>query len=122
MKAVFPGNIHILNSACEDSLSEKSRTKKNYAGVINACIIIIWLPNMGSTSIIELQRQLYVPGRLGAGNLSHRGSQTHIRCVELDMVESIDEVGSELQPESLRYREVLMQTEVDVAVMRRTQI
>ncbi len=47
---------------------------------------------------------------------------THIRCVELDVVESIDEVGSELHPESLRYREVLMQTEVDVAVMRRTQI
>lgn len=77
---------------------------------------------MGSGSKIELQRQLYVPGRLGAGNLSHRRSQTHIRCIELDMVESIDEVGSELQPESLAHREVLMQTQVDVAVMRRTQI
>ena len=48
--------------------------------------------------------------------------KTHIGCVVLDMVESIDEVGSELQPESLGNREVLMQTEVNVAVMRRTQI
>ncbi len=47
---------------------------------------------------------------------------THIGCVVLDVVEGVDEVGSELQPESLADREVLVQAEVNVAVMRRTQI
>lgn len=73
-------------------------------------------------SVIEFQSQLYISWRLGTGDLSHRGSQTHVRCVELHVVERVDEVASELQAESLSNREVLMQTEVDVAVMRRTQI
>ena len=53
---------------------------------------------------------------LGAGacNLPHRRSQTHIRCVELDVVESVDEVGAELQAEPLRNQEVLMQAEIDI--------
>src|SRR5271169_649550 len=110
MKAVFPRNMHILNWFCEDSLSQKSRTKKNAAGVIHACIIIIWVP----TSIIELQSQLYVSWRLITRNLPHCGSQTHIRCVELGVVESIYEVGSELHSEPLSNGEVLMQTEVDI--------
>ncbi len=89
-----------------------------------ACIIIRAL-----FSVVEFQRQLYVPWGLGAGNLSHRGwrlaglnrcGQTHVRCVELDMVESVDEVGSELQPESLSDWEILMQTHVDVGVVGRT--
>ena len=51
---------------------------------------------------VELQRQLDVPWGLSARNLSHRGSQAHVWCVELDVVESIDEVGSELQTKPLR--------------------
>ena len=120
MKAVFSRNVYILNWACEEFLSEKSRTKeKNDAGVIHTCIII-WLPNISSSSIIELQSQLYVSWRLGAGDLAHCRSQGHVRCVVLDMVEGVDEVGSELQPESLGNREVLMQAEVNIVVVRRT--
>ena len=81
-----------------------------------ACIIIRVL-----FSVVEFHRQLYVSWGLGTGNLSHRGSQTHVGCVELDMVESVDEVGPELQLESLRDWEVFMQTHVDVGVMGRTQ-
>jgi len=88
----------------------------NDAGEVLACIII-----RSSFSVVEFQRQLYVPWGLGTGNLSHRGSQTHVGRVELDMVESVDEVGSELQPESLADWEVLMHTHVDVGVMGRTQ-
>jgi len=73
-------------------------------------------------SVVEFQRQLYVPWGLGTGNLSHRGSQTHVWCVVLDMVESVDEVGSELQPELLPDRKVFMHTQVDVGVMGRTQV
>ena len=81
-----------------------------------ACIIIRAL-----FSVVEFQRQLYVPWRLGTGNLSHRGSQTHVGCVVLDMVESVDEVGPELQPESLSDREILVHAHVDVGVTGRTQ-
>ena len=78
-----------------------------------ACIIIRTL-----FSVVEFQRQLYVPWGLGAGNLSHRGSQTHVGCVVLGMVESVDEVGSELEPESLADGEVFMHTQIDVGVTR----
>ena len=81
-----------------------------------ACIIIRAL-----FSVVDFQRQLYVPWGLGTGNLSHRRSQAHVGCVELDMVECVDEIGSELQPESLHDWEVFMQTHVDVRVMGRTQ-
>lgn len=78
-----------------------------------ACIIIrVWF------SVVEFQRQLYVSWGLGTGNLSHCGSQTHVGRVVLDMVESVYEVGSELQPEPLSDREVFVQTHVDVSVMR----
>ena len=79
------------------SLSEKLRPKKKEAGEVFACLIIRAL-----FSVVELQRQLDVPWGLGTCNLSHRGSQAHVWCVELDVVESIDEVGSELQTEPLR--------------------
>ena len=81
-----------------------------------ACLIIRAL-----CSEVELQRQLYVPWGLGSCNLPHRGSQGHVWGVELDVVESIDEVGSELQTKPLRYLKVLMQTQVYVGVMRRAQ-
>ena len=77
-------------------------------------------PIIGSSSIIELKSQLYVSWRLGAGDLPHRGSQTHTRCIVLDMVEGVDEVSPELQPESLCKWKVLMQAEVNIAVVRRT--
>jgi hypothetical protein len=38
------------------------------------------------------------------------------------MVESVDEVGPELQPEPLAYWEVFMHTQVNVGVMGRTQV
>ena len=78
-------------------------------------IIRIWL------SVVELQRELYVPRWLGTCNLSHRGSQAHIWCIELDVVESIDKVGAELQTETLTELKILMQTHVHVCEMRRTQ-
>ena len=119
MKAVFPRNVYILIGLARSSSPRNRAPRKNDAGVIHTCIII-WLPNIGSSSIIELQSQLYVPWRLGAGNLPHRRSQGHVGCVVLDMVEGVNEVGSELQPESLGNREVLMQAEVNIAVVRRT--
>ena len=70
-----------------------------------ACLIIRAL-----CSVVELQRKLDVPWGLSTRNLSHLGSQAHVGCVELDVVESIDEVGSELQTKPLRYLKVLMQT------------
>ena len=82
-----------------------------------ACIIIRAL-----FSVVEFQRQLNVPWGLGTGNLPHRGSQTHVGCVVLDMVKSVDEVGSELQPETLCNWEIFVQTQVNVAVMWRTEI
>ena len=81
-----------------------------------ACIIIRVL-----FSVVDFHRQLNVSWWLRAGNLAHRGSQTHVGCVVLDVVECVDEVGSELQPESLSDWEVLMQTQVDVGVTGRTQ-
>ena len=88
--------------------------KKNDAGDEFACIIILVL-----FSVIEFQSQLYVPWGLGAFDLSHAGTDAHIRCVELDVVEHVDEVGSELQAEPLRKLEVLVQAQVYVCVMRR---
>ena len=81
-----------------------------------ACIIIRAL-----FSVVEFHRQLYVSWGLGAGNLSHRGPQIHVGCVELGMVESVDEVGSELQPESLADWEILVHTHVYVGVTGRSQ-
>ena len=72
-------------------------------------------------SVIEFQRQLYVPGWLGAVDQSHRSPQSHVWRVVLDMVESINEVASELQSEPLCNREVLMQTQIYVRVMWRAQ-
>ena len=46
---------------------------------------------------------------------------THIRCIELNVVESVDEVGPELQAEPLSELKILMQTHVYVGEMRRTQ-
>src|SRR4029077_786577 len=103
--------LNILNELAK-ALSKIER-KENDAGEVRACIIIRVL-----FSIIEFQSQLYVSWGLGACNLPHRGSQTHIRCVELDVVEGIDEVGSELQFEPLRNHEILMQAQIDVGVMR----
>lgn len=81
-----------------------------------ACIII-----GASCSVVEFERQLYVPRGLSTGNLPHCGSQAHVRCVELGVVEEVDEVGSELQPESIGEREVLVHAHVDICVMWRTQ-
>ena len=64
-----------------------------------ACLIVRCL-----CLVVELQRKLNVPwglGALGARNLSHRRSKVHVWCVELNMVERIDEVGPKLQPEPL---------------------
>src|ERR1700738_1492081 len=71
--------------------------------------------------VVELQRELDIPWRLGTVNLPHRRSKTHIRRVELNVVKRIDEVSSELQPEPLSELEVLMQTQVYVGVMRPSQ-
>ena len=82
------------------------------------------------TSIVEFQGQLYVPHRLGAGDLSHTGvarpgkqrcAQAHVWSIVLHMVKEIDEVGTELQPESFRNRKILMQTQVNVGVMGGTE-
>src|SRR5208283_1506312 len=86
------------------------------AGVI-ACLIV-----RGLCLIVELQRKLDVPRRLGAVNLSHGGTKAHVWCVELYMVERIHEVSSELQLEAFRHLEVLMQTQVYVGVMRPTEL
>src|SRR6185437_8935499 len=72
-------------------------------------------------SVVEFQRQLYVSWGLGACDLSHRGSQAHIWCIELDVVESVDEVGPELQTEPLIKLKILVQTHIHVCEMRRTQ-
>src|SRR6266852_3150693 len=72
-------------------------------------------------SVVELQGQLYIPRGLGTCNLSHRGSEAHVWCIELDVVESVDEVASKLQTKPLAELEVLMQTQVHVGVMRRAQ-
>ena len=82
-----------------------------------ACLII-----RGLCLVVELQCQLDIPWRLGAANLSHRGTKAHVWCVELHVVKRIDEVTPELQPEPLRELEVLMQTQVYVGVTRPTQL
>ena len=67
---------------------------------MSTCLII-----RGLCLVVELQRQLDVPWRLGAlggPNLPHRWSKAHVRRVELYVVECIDEVSSELQLEPLR--------------------
>ena len=74
------------------------------------------------TSIVELQRQLDVSWRLSARNLAHAGANTHARCIVLNMIEGVDEVRAELQPESFGNRKVLMQAEIDVTVMRRPEV
>ena len=71
-------------------------------------------------SEVEFQGQLYVPWVLGGRDLSHTVTQTHVRCVELDVVESVNEISSELEAEPLRQQKVLMQTQIYVRVTRRT--
>lgn len=57
-----------------------------------ACLIVRCL-----RLVVELQGKLNVPWGLGARNLSHRSSKAHVWCVELHVVERIDEVGPKLQ-------------------------
>src|ERR1700675_1932491 len=85
------------------------------AGVC-ACLIIRCL-----LLVVELQRKLNVPWRLSAVDLSHVGAKAHIGCVKLDVVKRVDEIGSELQLEPFREKEVLMQTQVHIGVMRSSQ-
>src|SRR5215469_5375965 len=85
------------------------------AGVF-ACLII-----RGLQLVVELQGELNVPWRLGAGNLTHAAAKAHVRRVILYVVKGIDEVSSKLQFEPLCNLEVLGQTEVDVRVVRTAQ-
>src|ERR1700730_4093103 len=82
-----------------------------------ACLII-----RGLCLVVELQRQLDISLRLGAGNLPHILSKAHVWCIELDVVKRIHEVSSELQLKPFGKREVLMQTQVYVCVTRPTQV
>ena len=91
------------------------RSNVNEAGEIFARFII-----RGLFLVIDFQGQLYVPGWLSTCDLPHRGSKAHIGCVELDVIERVDEVGSELQSKLFPDREVFMQTHVYIGVMRRT--
>ena len=109
----FTKDLDIWKRISEDP---SLKSNDNEAGELLACLIIRAL-----FSVIEFQSQLYVPRWLGACNLPHRRSQTHVGCVQLDVVESIDEVGSELQPDPLRKGEILVQTHVNIGVVRRTQ-
>src|SRR5256885_8840172 len=87
------------------------------AGVI-ACLII-----RGLCLVVELQRKLNVPWRLSTGNLSQLRTQVpNVWCVQLDVVEGIDEVSSELQFEPLRNLDVLVQTQIYIGVTRRAQV
>jgi hypothetical protein len=61
-----------------------------------ACLIVRCL-----SLVVELQRKLNVPWGLGSRDLSHGRSKVHVWCVELNVVESIDEVGPKLQFEPL---------------------
>jgi hypothetical protein len=81
-----------------------------------ACIII-----RGLTSIIEFQRQLYVPWGLSACDLSDRRPQTGVGRVVLDMVKGVDEVATKLQTDAFRQLEVFVQARVDIEVARRAQ-
>ena len=78
---------------------------QNGAGGVAACPIIRAL-----RLVIELQSELNIPWRLGAGNLPHGGTEAHVWRIELHVVKRIDEITPELQPEPLRELEVLMQT------------
>src|SRR5215472_8751652 len=116
-KTAFPKDLYIGRGALKES-SLKSRAKeKNDAGASSACIMIIRVP----TSIIELQCELYVPGRLGTCDLSHRVSQAHVGRIVLDVIESVNEVGSKLQAEALGNRKVFMQAQIYVGVTRRAK-
>src|SRR5205814_8504869 len=83
----------------------KGRINKNRAGGVDACPMI-----QHRGLIVELQRKLNIPRRLGTGYLPHRGPKTHIRNVEVHLVESIDEVATELQFIVFRDLKVLLQT------------
>lgn len=85
------------------------------AGVF-ACLIIRVL-----FLVVELQRKLDIPWRLGTGNLPHATANTCVGHVQLYVVKRIDKVRPELQPEPLCHLEVLLQTQVYVGVMRRSQ-
>src|SRR5271170_7231141 len=81
------------------------------AGVF-ACLII-----RGLCLVVELQRKLDVPRRLGTINLSYVGAKAHIGRVKLYVVKRVDKLGSELQFEPFRELEVLMQTHVHIGVV-----
>ncbi len=88
------------DTSCE-ALSESPRKKLRRRGV--RLRNYTWF-----ASIVELQRQLYVPGWLGRGDLSHGRTQAHVWCIKLGVVEGIDEVSPELQSEALRQLEVFV--------------
>ena len=70
---------------------------------VRACPIIrfSWL-------VVELQRKLNVPRRLGAGNLPHCSSQAHVRSIKVHVVEGVDEIAAELQLIPFRKLKVLL--------------
>ena len=73
------------------------------AGVF-ACPII-----RGLGLVVELQRKLYVPRVLRARNLPHCASKIHIRCVEVDVIEGVHEIATELKLVPFRKLKVLLQ-------------
>src|SRR5438045_6571985 len=109
--AAFPECLYILALSLKNP-SLKNDVKKCRQPKLPA-------PLYELASVIEFQRQLYVPWGLGSGYLPHGGAQPHVWRVVLDVVESIKEVASELQSEPLGNREILMQTQIDVGVRRR---
>src|SRR6202035_159503 len=76
-----------------------------------------------SASVIELQRKLDVSRRLGVAvddsgcGLAHGG----IRNCQVDAVKRIQEIGAELNPETLRYLEVFLQADVPVVISGSSQ-
>jgi hypothetical protein len=66
--------------------------------------------------VVQLQGKLDIPWVLRAGDLTHGRSKVHVWSVQVDVVEGIDEVGSELQSEPLCELEVLLQAQVEVRV------
>ena len=49
---------------------------------------------------------------------SHAGAKAHVRCVELYVIESVDEVRAELELKPLGQLEVLLQTQVHIGIVR----
>src|SRR6185437_4856299 len=73
------------------------------------------------SSIVKLERQLNVPWRLRAGNLSHARSEGRVRSIVLNVVEKINEVAPELQMNAFCEWEVFMQAHIHVGISRRPQ-